>query len=176
MNKNILIGIAVIAVILIAGGIYISSQDNQEASSRQTQSPTKPDAKVEQAENKMDRSDPELTDDQTTDSQLWAGFGAYKDYSAETLKSEQEAGRTIVLFFHAPWCPFCKEADAAFLEKVDQIPQGVTVFKTDYDSNTDLKKKYGVTYQHTFVQIDSNGKQISKWTGGDIDALIKNLK
>jgi hypothetical protein len=48
--------------------------------------------------------------------------------------------------------------------------------KTDYDSNNELKKKYGVTYQHTFVQIDSNGNMITKWNGGDIDTLKQNLK
>lgn len=102
--------------------------------------------------------------------------GAYKDYSAETVKAEQNAGQKVVLFFHAPWCPFCREADTAFQSKLDQIPDGVTVLKTDYDSNRELKKQYGVTYQHTFVQIDSQGNQVTKWSGGDIDTLTANLK
>jgi hypothetical protein len=50
------------------------------------------------------------------------------------------------------------------------------VFKTDYDTSNDLKTKYGVTYQHTFVQIDSSGNAITKWVGGDTAALIKNIK
>lgn len=177
MNKSILITVAVIALILVGGGVYLSLQSSDEASSRQTQSPTKPEAMMEEDKDAiMGNSEEKMSDNKMMDSSLWAGEGAYKDYSAEAVRSESEQARKIVLFFHAPWCPFCKTANTAFLEKTDQIPDGVTVFKTDYDSNTELKKKYGVTYQHTFVQIDQNGEMITKWNGGDIDSLIKNLK
>src|SRR3990167_6169147 len=88
----------------------------------------------------------------------------------------QKAGYKVVLFFHAPWCPFCKAANAEFISRANEIPAGVTVLKTNYDSNTELKQKYGVTYQHTFVQIDNNENQVSKWNGGDIDNLKKYLK
>jgi thioredoxin 1 len=114
--------------------------------------------------------------DQTPANDLWAGPGSYQTYTSELVSREQAAGRTVVLFFHAPWCPYCKTADANFTANVSKIPHGVTVLKTDYDSNVDLKKQYGVTYQHTFVQIDNNGQLVSKWAGGDIDNLIKYLK
>lgn len=100
----------------------------------------------------------------------------YLDYSPETLQAELAEGHKVVLFFHAPWCPFCKAADVAFKAKLDQIPANVVVLKTDYDSNTALKQKYGVTYQHTFVQIDKDGNMITKWNGGDLDNLRKYLK
>lgn len=102
--------------------------------------------------------------------------GSYKDYSVATVEAEQKAGNKVVLFFHAPWCPFCKAANEVFTSRTSEIPAGVTVLKTDYDSNSELKQKYGVTYQHTFVQIDSNENQVSKWNGGDIDNLKKYLK
>ena len=50
------------------------------------------------------------------------------------------------------------------------------LFKTDYDSEKELKKQYGITYQHTFVYVDKDGKQIKKWSGGAIDDLIANTK
>jgi thiol-disulfide isomerase/thioredoxin len=107
---------------------------------------------------------------------LHASFGNYGDYSPDTVATEQRAGHKVVLFFHAPWCPFCRAADVAFKEKASQIPAGVTVLKIDYDSNKELRTKYGITYQHTFVQIDNNGELVSKWNGGDVDNLIKYLK
>ncbi len=107
---------------------------------------------------------------------MMAKTGAYKDYSPETVAAEQKAGNKVVLFFHAVWCPYCKAADAAFKANLDKIPAGVTVLKTDYDSNTALKQKYGVTYQHTFVQIDNAGNQVTKWNGGDTDNLTKFIK
>jgi thiol-disulfide isomerase/thioredoxin len=107
---------------------------------------------------------------------MMAKHGAYKDYSQASVTAEQAAGNKVVLFFHAPWCPFCKSADAAFIARTAEIPAGVTVMKTDYDSNPALKTKYGVTYQHTFVQIGNDGAQASKWNGGDIDNLKKYVK
>ena len=57
----------------------------------------------------------------------------------------------------------CKEADKNFM--ASNAPAGLTLLKTDYDSSKDLKKKYSVTYQHTFVQVDKDGNQIKKWNG-----------
>ena len=102
--------------------------------------------------------------------------GEYKDYSTETLSVAQAAGHKVVLFFYAPWCPFCRAADADFQAHGDKIPVGVTVLRTSYDNETALKQKYGVTYQHTFVQIDNNGDLVTKWISGDTDLLAKNIK
>lgn len=102
--------------------------------------------------------------------------GSYKNFSEATLASEQASGNKVVLFFYASWCPFCQAADAAFQSKTADIPTGITILKTDYDSQKALKTKYGVTTQHTFVQIDNNGNQIAKWVSGDLTELKANLK
>lgn len=136
----------------------------------------------EQEEGMMESVGEEMMKDGSAmmDSQAGSGqeirAGVYKDYSEETVAAEQSAGNKVVLFFHAPWCPFCKTADAAFRSRAADIPGKVAVLKTDYDSNSALKQKYGVSYQHTFVQIDSSGNQLSKWSGGDIENLKKYLK
>ncbi|MDA9128920.1 S-layer homology domain-containing protein [Candidatus Gracilibacteria bacterium] len=87
-------------------------------------------------------------------------IGVYTDYNASLVGSSD----TTVLFFYASWCPSCQAADAA-ISGDDVVSSGITLLKTDYDSQLDLRKKYGVTMQHTFVQIDSNGELINKWTG-----------
>jgi thiol-disulfide isomerase/thioredoxin len=107
---------------------------------------------------------------------MMAKHGSYLDYSTQAVADAQKAGNKVVLFFHAAWCPYCKAADAAFKANLDKIPSGITVLKTDYDSNTELKTKYGVTYQHTFVQIDNNGNLVTKWVSGDIDLLKQSIK
>ena len=107
-------------------------------------------------EDKSDESmmkDDKMMDDSDT---MMQKTGSYKDYSIATVEAEQKAGNKVVLFFHAPWCPFCKAANTEFMSRANEIPSGVTVLKTDYDSNSELKQKYGVTYQHTFVQIDND--------------------
>ena len=80
----------------------------------------------------------------------------------------------VVLDFSAPWCPTCVEADKNL--KTSTPPEGLTLLKVDYDTSTDLKRKYGVTYQHTFVQVDKNGKLLKKWSGTNTyDEIIKQL-
>ena len=46
----------------------------------------------------------------------------------------------------------------------------------DYDSSEDLQMKYGVTYQHTFVQIDTDGNALTKWNGGGTAELLTKVK
>lgn len=89
---------------------------------------------------------------------------SYVDYSPTAYA--QAIGKKRVLFFHASWCPTCKEANTDFTSNSSNIPDGVVVFKTDYDTQQDLKEKYGITYQHTFVQVDDQGAEVTKWNGG----------
>jgi len=103
------------------------------------------------------------------------GVGAYKDYSPAAVTAEQKAGQKVVLFFHANWCPTCQASDSAFRANPEKIPAGVTVLKLDYDTQTALKQKYGVVYQHTFVQIDNNSNLVALWIG-DADMLAKEIK
>lgn len=100
--------------------------------------------------------------------------GAYVPYSASAFS--ESSGKKRVLFFHAPWCPFCIAADKAFNANLSRIPADVVLLKTDYDTEKALKAKYVVTYQHTFVTVDGAGNKIKVWNGGDIEELIANTK
>lgn len=99
--------------------------------------------------------------------------GTYADYSAARVA---EAEGDIVLFFAASWCPSCRTLDRDIQTNSDNIPSGVTILKVDYDQETDLKQQYAVTYQHTMVQVDNNGNQIMKWSGGNtLSSVIAQL-
>lgn len=98
-----------------------------------------------------------------------ADAGAYVDYAAYSADPTAYADSKVVLFFHAPWCPNCRKSEESLTK--DGVPAGITVVKVDYDSMTDLKKKHGVTYQHTFVLLDAAGNGVKKFvatTGEDI--------
>ena len=75
---------------------------------------------------------------------------------------DAHADQRRVLFFHAPWCPQCVALDKDIA--ASNLPDDVAVFKVDYDSNQELRKKYGVTLQTTFVLVDTNGEQVKKYT------------
>lgn len=88
--------------------------------------------------------------------------GLYVDYSEDAVSN---ATGTKLLFFHAPWCPQCREMDASI--RSVGVPSDVTVFKIDYDSNQALRQKYGVTLQTTFVKIDDQGNKIASYVAYD---------
>lgn len=96
--------------------------------------------------------------------------GAYLTKAEYEATKDTRSQTKVVLFFHAPWCPDCRATEKAIDES--GVPQGLTVVKVDYDSDTDLRKQYGVTQQHTFVQVAADGAQIGKWTGSKDGAAI----
>ncbi len=89
--------------------------------------------------------------------------GSYQVYSADKLALAETGD--VVLFFKASWCPSCKAVDANIKANLTVIPAGLSILEVDYDTSAALKQKYGVTYQHTFVQVDSSGALITKWSG-----------
>lgn len=94
--------------------------------------------------------------------------GAYIDYSQ--YQASGATTPTVVLFFHATWCPTCRAADKALHEQ--GVPHGLTVVKVDYDSMTELRQRYGITQQHTFVLVDASGQELRKWSGSADGAQI----
>jgi thiol-disulfide isomerase/thioredoxin len=99
-----------------------------------------------------------------------ASAGAYVDYSDDAIAQAQ--GR-VLLFFHAPWCPQCRSVESDIL--AEGVPAGVTIIKVDYDSRQDLRQRYGVTLQTTFVEVDTAGAELQKHVAYDdphLDAVI----
>jgi thiol-disulfide isomerase/thioredoxin len=82
----------------------------------------------------------------------------------ETNKAELDE-TNVVLFFSAAWCSTCKQARENIEADLAAIPSDLTIVVVDYDDSDDLKRKYGVTLQHTFVQIDAAGNELAKWSG-----------
>lgn len=100
-----------------------------------------------------------------------SGFVTYEQYQAD--KAAHDAG-TVVLFFNAGWCPTCKRTVANLESDPASISGDLTIVSVDYDSAGDLKQRYGVTYQHTFVQIDADGEQLAKWSGSETADAIES--
>lgn len=170
----VILGVAAIIAVLALAGVFNGSKQSADDSLMQKESEIiEKDEQLNDSGEIMENNEGNETKNES-DKMIKAG--SYQDYSEVIVSAEQQAGNKVVLFFHAAWCPFCKAADKAFKEKLSEIPDGVTVLKIDYDSSTELKQKYGVTYQHTFVQIDNQMNLVSKWNGGDVDNLIKYLK
>lgn len=89
--------------------------------------------------------------------------GRFIDFADSTLKDD--GFQSHVLFFNASWCPSCRRTETDLNNNLSKIPEGVQILKVDYDSNLALRQKYGVTSQHTFVQVDMNGEKVQSQLG-----------
>lgn len=156
--------IVTLALILIVGGVIFYSFFQKSAS-----------------ENNLPNTPNELQSvTLSTNPTLQIDSSRYHEFSKAAF--DQAANTKRVLFFYANWCPTCRPADASFKANESQIPNDVVVIRVNYNDDQtdqeekDLARKYGVTYQHTFVQIDPQGNQVTKWNGGQIEELLSNLK
>ena len=153
--KNPITVVVIVVAVVLGIGIYAFSQK-----------PSQPDSIMQKQDAVMEKNE--------------TSSSRYLDYSKTVL--DQPADKRRILYFYATWCPSCKVANEDFLANPDKIPEDVVVIRTNYnDPNTDqeekdLAKKYGITYQHTFVQIDAQGNEITKWNGGQTDELVANIK
>lgn len=84
--------------------------------------------------------------------------GSYTTYTEEEFAKTE--GRRI-LYFHATWCPQCRQLDSSLTNAT--VPDGLTIFKVDYDTNQSLRQKYDVTLQTTLVEVDGNEEKIKSY-------------
>lgn len=177
MNKNIGIVIGVVVVALLAGGIYSSmgSKDmavvdmkadmiiNDSAPIQKNDAvPMKEEAEAVVTA-KVEANAPTATK------------GSYEEYAPSKIAMAEKG--SVVLFFHASWCPSCRSLNSNIEENLSSIPAGVSILKVNYDKEVELKKKYGVTSQHTLVQVDKDGNLIKKWSGGSkLTDLISKIQ
>ncbi len=184
MNKGIIFGVI---GLIIVGGIAVAMSGNNDDAMMQKDVMMEGD-KMEQ--DKMMKDDDAMMDsekdammqkdamkkDETSmmkDEAMLAG--SYQFYAPE--KIAMASSKDVVLFFKASWCPSCRAADADIKANLGKIPSDLVILEVDYDNSTELKKKYGVTSQHTFVQVDKDGKLIKKWLGSaTLSAISAEIK
>jgi thioredoxin 1 len=89
--------------------------------------------------------------------------GAYVGLAEYEADPTAHGTQRVVYFFHANWCPDCRASDAALMKT--GVPEGFVVVKADYDSETELRRKFGVTVQDTFVEVGPGMSVVKKFTG-----------
>lgn len=172
MKKTILI---VIGSILLIAGLVAAIQLSPSPMSSQMAAPesVQPEpVPVNDAPEEMPRVDQAPQADEPVVVELAEGRYIDYDQAAVSINGYEET----ILFFHASWCPECRAFEQEIL--ANPIPDGVQVLKVDYDSSTDLRQRYGVTIQTTFVKVDDAGERISSWVGygrdKSLDAVLEN--
>ncbi|MSR71236.1 MAG: thioredoxin [Candidatus Taylorbacteria bacterium] len=170
MNKIAGFIIGVIVLVVIIGGVYSSMNSKKEAMIAKEKMEQQAMADKKMAEEKV------MMKDETTKADTMIKSGSYEVYAPEKV-ALASATHAVVLFFKANWCPSCRAVDASIKANLSNIPSSLTILDVNYDNSASLKKKYGVTYQHTFVQVDKDGKSIKKWSGSPtLSALVAEVK
>lgn len=106
----------------------------------------------------------------TTPQNMYSG-GVYTDYDISALPSTW----TIVLFFHADWCPSCVRAEKNF--QASGIAKWVILIKVDYDSHKDLREKYGIRAQTSYAHIRPDGSLITSRVGSlSMEDILKHIQ
>ncbi len=186
-SKNMMV--AILVGVLIIGGVVIAMRSNDTSTMQDVAEVMVAEEMAEEAKEMMGEakdmmgmSDEEMaaqmagmTEEEKMQMKKDAammGAGVYAVYAPELVGKTE---RTI-LSFSATWCPSCQSFKKDIMEKRADIPAGVTVLRVDYDTYGDLKKKYGVRSQHTFVEVDKNGAPIKTVVGSaDLKALIDDF-
>lgn len=175
MNKHIglIVGGALVVVIVI----FASGSSNKNKAGEITKQDVTTSAETNTADSMMPEKDTISGEGagMHESQEMMKKAGSYEAYFPEKLARATTGD--VVLFFHASWCPSCRALSADIEKNMKSIPTGLSILKVDYDASTELKKKYGVTSQHTLVQVSADGALIKKWSGSpNLSSLVSQIQ
>lgn len=90
-----------------------------------------------------------------------------KPFTAALLAQAQASNQPVVLHFHADWCPTCRAQEKVLQSLKSESGLDMTVLVVNYDTEKELKKRFNVRAQSTFVVL--RGQQEWARLVGDTD-------
>lgn len=99
----------------------------------------------------------------------------YIEYSQEALSASLASGNALLFFAATRWCNTCSDLHEELIERSGEMPAGFTILQVDYDTDKETVRNYAVVMQHTLVHFASNGDEIERWVGGDLDSIIERI-
>ena len=180
-NKTTAIIVSVVVGIMLVGGGVFAYTSNQNDKAEQDKMAMEKKAEDEAMMKKDDSAAMEAEKMEKDGEAMEGGdvmvkHGSYVTLADYNNDSSKFADSKKVYFFHASWCPICKSIDEEITSDTTKIPAGVTMIKTDFDSSTELRQKYGVTTQYTFVQVDASGNETSQWSATNLQKAIDGIE
>ena len=104
------------------------------------------------------------------------------EYTKADYDKAVSAGKLVVLYFYANWCPICK-AEYPHMEKAFMSPlsSNVVGFRVNYKDNEtsseeeDIAREFGVVYQHTKVFVKDGKRVLKDGTSWDVSRYVKEI-
>lgn len=91
-----------------------------------------------------------------------------RPYSASAFAAAQNAGQPHAVLFYADWCPTCRAQEKTLNSMKDEGGLDLTVFVANYDTEKELKRRFGIRSQSTLVAL--RGQKITARVIGDTSA------
>lgn len=91
-------------------------------------------------------------------------------FTLAAFEAAQNAGKSILIIVHAPWCPTCRVQDPILRKLLaEQKYSGVVPFVVDFDSQKDVLRRLNASKQSTLIGF--KGKTETKRSTGDVEAM-----
>ena len=104
---------------------------------------------------------------------LWGAD--WRSFDNSAFKKAQDSGQTVVVDFHATWCPTCAKQEPVLAKLIGESEfKNVAAFVADYDSSSDLKRQMKVTSQSTVVVFKGN-REVARSTGVTNEDELRSL-
>ena len=181
MNKKSLVIVGVIVGLLLVGGgalAYVNDQNGKKDQEKMAMQKKADDAAMQKKEQDAAMAKDKLAQqgDTIAKDETMAKQGSYVTLADYNKEPSKYADTKKVYFFHASWCSICQGIDKEIKADMSKIPAGVTLIKADFDSSRDLRQKYGVTVQYTFVQFDNDGNETAQWSATSLADVLAGIK
>ena len=157
VNKQQQLWTGAAAAIVLVGVLYVMWPTASEAPT--TEVPTVNNQKQAQDYVKAPSAPPKTSAAPTVSASPRAG--SYAPYTAD--KAVVTKTHAVVLFFNSASCAGCKVLDTDIRSHLSAIPKDLTILEVNYDTNTELKQKFGVQTPHILVQLDAWGGRMTQW-------------
>jgi thiol-disulfide isomerase/thioredoxin len=178
-KKNKIIAGVIVGLLVLSGGVFAytnSQNDKKEQEKMAMEKKSEDEAMMKKEDSSSMEKDKMAQEGDTMNKESMTKHGNYITLADYNNDPSKYADSKKVYFFHASWCPICQGIDKDINADMSKIPSGVTLIKTDFDNSTDLRQKYGVTTQYTFVQVDNTGNETAQWSATSLQKTIDGIK
>ena len=162
MKKFVLIGVTSLSVVMLAGCQRFKTAPAEVTTASVESLPEESDVIPENLGIVPDLGSKALT-------------GGYMEYDPNTIADLARKGKTVLFFFSSS-SPDSKVISDDINSQIFLIPAGVNIIIVDFDQETELKQKYGITSVNSFVLLDENLQSVEKWTGGKLDQILSKVQ
>ncbi len=98
-----------------------------------------------------------------------------KPFEDAPYREAVEAGKTVVLDFHADWCGTCRKQAKSLTEVLaEDAFKDVIAFRVNFDNAKALKQELGVRSQSTII-VFKGGAEVTRSTGETSVVALREL-